>query len=726
MREVALISRGSAGSGSSGATQRTRSFKAGRAGPHRVHAKQHYFAFLSYSHADQASAEWLHESLESFRVPRRLVGRLTENGVIPRRLTPVFRDRGELAASDSLTEEIEEALAGSRFLVVLCSPAAVASKWTNAEIAAFKRLHPDGEIFAAIVAGEPFAGEMAGREADECFPPALLEKYDSRGRPTGKRAEPIAADLRGDAEARRLGLMQVIAGMLGVGLDELVQREGKRRQHRMQLIAVASLVGMLIASALAFIAIQSRDAARDQRREAESLVAFMLGDLKEQLQPIGKLDALGGVGSRVLDYYRKQDTSELSDAGLVQRSQALSLTAQVAMLRGEMEKAQKLYGQARQGTAEAVRRQPNDPQRLFEHAQNVFWIGEIARDVGRLEQAEAAFREYKRLADEMAALEPNNLKWRMEAAYGDLNIGIALRNQRRFAESASQFERALGPIEGVVAIDRGNAEYLDGFSTALAWSADGERDLGRLESAIRLRERQIAFARGFLESGRSNVAFHRQLVPAYQGLGILYVSRGQADRGIKQFKLAVEEANRLIRVEPDNILWKGLAAQAQLELAKTLREAGQNGDAATEAQAGCALAAEVEARDPEASWRHLRTECFAVRSRLALQSGEPAEALKLADLALASAKAERRPDAISIKYRVAAAYRHLGDVRRRLGDSQSANAAWTAGWDQLPRSGAERPAEMFERAEILKRLGRSNEARPIEARLAAIGYRRAN
>jgi hypothetical protein len=268
-----------------------------------MHAKQHYFAFLSYSHADQAEAEWLHEAIESFRVPKRLVGRLTENGVVPRRLTPIFRDRGELAAADDLTEEIEEALAGSRFLVVLCSPAAVASRWTNAEIAAFKRLHPEGEIFAAIVAGEPLASDMPGREAEECFPPALLENYDSRGRPTGKRSEPIAADLRGEGEAKQLGLMQIIAGMLGVGLDELVQREGKRRQRRTQIIVAASLAGMVFTSGMSLWALQSRDAARDQRREAESLVAFMLGDLKEQLEPIGKLDVLGGLGSRVLDYY---------------------------------------------------------------------------------------------------------------------------------------------------------------------------------------------------------------------------------------------------------------------------------------------------------------------------------------------------------------------------------------------------------------------------------------
>lgn len=722
MREVALLSRKSAAGPGRGETGKFIRNSISPSAQHRQ-AKQHYFAFLSYSHDDENIADWLHQAIETYRVPKRLVGRLTEHGVVPRRLTPIFRDRGELAAANDLSAEIEEALAGSRFLIVLCSPAAVASRWTNAEIETFKRIHPSGEIFAAIVGGEPFASEIPGREAEECFPPALREKYDSRGRPTGRRAEPIAADLRSE-EDKHLGLMQIIAGMLGVGLDDLVQRESKRRQRRMHVIAAASIVGMLFTTGLSLVAVQSRDAARDQRREAESLVAFMLGDLKKELEPIGKLDALGGVGSRVLDYYSKQDTAELSDSGLVQRSQALSLIAQVAMLKGDLEAAQQLYSQASHGTSEAVSRDPDDPQRLFEHAQNVFWIGDIARARGQLKQAEAYFREYKRLADRMATLEPNNVRWRMEAAYGDLNIGIVFRNQRRFTEAARQFARALAPIQGILAIDRDNAEYQYGYSTALAWAADAQRDLGHLETASELRARQIAFLRGQLTDGNTNVAFRKELIPAHQGLGILLASRGQAEQAIEQLRAGLAEADRLIPVEPENIQWKGLAAQARLELARTLLSLGRTTEAATEAQAGCGLAAQVGDHNPGGSWRHLRTDCLGLRSRLALQSGAIAEARRLSQQALASVKNERRPDPITIRYRIAAAYRQVGDVRRRMGDVDAARAAWSAALASLPRDTAERPAEMHERAEILKRLGRVAEARAVASQLAAIGFQR--
>src|ERR1051325_164943 len=87
-----------------------------------------YYAFLSYSHQDKELADWLHRELERFRVPRALRGRLTEHGVIPKRLTPIFRDEHDLAAAGDLGGEIKGTLAVSQFLIVLCSPTAAVSR----------------------------------------------------------------------------------------------------------------------------------------------------------------------------------------------------------------------------------------------------------------------------------------------------------------------------------------------------------------------------------------------------------------------------------------------------------------------------------------------------------------------------------------------------------------------------------------------------------------------
>ena len=61
-----------------------------------------YRAFISYSHSDEKWAKWLHHGLETYRMPKRLVGTVTEFGPVPQRMTPVFRDRDELASATNL------------------------------------------------------------------------------------------------------------------------------------------------------------------------------------------------------------------------------------------------------------------------------------------------------------------------------------------------------------------------------------------------------------------------------------------------------------------------------------------------------------------------------------------------------------------------------------------------------------------------------------------------
>ena len=682
-----------------------------------------YYAFLSYSHKDKALADWLHRELEKFRVPHALAGKLTANGVVPRRLTPVFRDQQDLSAGADLAEEIKAALAASQFLVVLCSPTAAKSRWTNQEIESFKRTRPEGCVLAAVVAGEPFASDMPGREEEECFPPALRFKYDRRGHQTTKRAEPLAADFREIGEGRRLAFLKLVAGMLGVGLDELVQREQTRRSRRLAYLAAASIAGMAVTSTLAVTAMQARDEARDQRLEAEGLVAFMLGDLKDKLEPIGKLDALDGVGARVLAYYQKQDASELSDAALLQRSKALTLMAQVANARGDTRTSLNLYRQAMAGTREAMRRKPNDPEAIFLHAQNVFYVGEIAENEGDLPTGEASFREYQRLARNMVVLEPDSMKYRMEVQYADTDLGILLVDQRRFAEAVAQFSDALSTMEAISTADPANKDYRQNVAESLAWLADAERATGNYARAIALRQRNVQLYTQLL-SQTGDVSYRQRLVPALRSLGNMYSEQGQQVLAAQYFRASVAQADALTAVEPNNTQWIEYGVRSRLGLARLLLLMGSRSEAAAETSAVCDATNRLMRRPSvKPEWRSELVSCLAIQARLALASGAKDEALRLAKNAVGIAQTVHTADKPADAFRVARTDRLVGDIEREGGDMDAARFAWSQGLAAIPAGVTEQPDELAEHAAILQRLGRTAEAQPLAAKLNSIGYR---
>jgi tetratricopeptide (TPR) repeat protein len=228
-----------------------------------------YKAFISYSHSDEKWASWLHKALEAYRPPKGLVGQETPYGPVPARFAPVFRDREELATSTSLGDTLTEALRASACQVVICSPRAAKSRWTNEEILAFKRLGKAHRIFALIVDGEPGASENPETADEECFPPALIHELGEDNELTDIRTEPIAADARPGKDPKQAAKLKLLAGMLGVGYDDLRQREVQRRQRRMMMLTAAAVVGMTITSGLAITAYVARLEAEEQRRIAE-------------------------------------------------------------------------------------------------------------------------------------------------------------------------------------------------------------------------------------------------------------------------------------------------------------------------------------------------------------------------------------------------------------------------------------------------------------------------
>jgi len=140
-----------------------------------------YWAFISYAHVDEKVATALHRALETYTGHRRLPPSATPTGeMIPPRIAPVFRDRDELGASGNLPGRLQEALEASRFLIVICSPAAARSQWVNAEIQRFKALGRSDRILAYIVDGEPWASR-AGAIDNESFPHALRHVVSSDG-----------------------------------------------------------------------------------------------------------------------------------------------------------------------------------------------------------------------------------------------------------------------------------------------------------------------------------------------------------------------------------------------------------------------------------------------------------------------------------------------------------------------------------------------------------------
>lgn len=527
-----------------------------------------YKAFISYSWADKTWAEWAHRALETFHTPRPLIGAAGAFGPVEGRLHPIFKDREEEAAGHGITAAIEAALSASDFLIVICSPRSAQSRWVNREIAWFKRHRDKSRILTIVVAGEPLAS-LNGDEARECFPKALLYEIDEALEPTGVLEDPpLAADARRDGDGKRGAKLKIAAAMLGTGLDALVRRDDRRRAFRRRIVTGSALALSGAMTLLAYIAVMARNEAQRERAEAiaarsdaEGLVEFMLTDLHSNLAKVGRLDILKSPADKALEYYRRQDVEKLDPDALSRRARALHEVGEVDQLSGDADAASRAFNEAANTTEELLRRDPNNWQRVFDHAQSVFWLAYDETERGYNDAAMAHFIAYRDLAERLVAIAPDRPESKLELAYADINIGTGLVKERRIDDALKRFVSAQAALEGIAPRTR---EIALNLAQAYSHTASAYYKKGDIEASIAEREKQLAVLDSEpLDSAMDN-GVEEARATALQFLFESYFVSGDFERAE-----AANEKDRIIwdklrKTDPKNQFWLEQGAQAIL------------------------------------------------------------------------------------------------------------------------------------------------------------------
>ncbi|HEX4295057.1 MAG TPA: toll/interleukin-1 receptor domain-containing protein [Rhizomicrobium sp.] len=514
-----------------------------------------YWAFISYSHRDAAFGRRLHRRLENYALPRRLVGRNTAHGAVPKKLAPIFRDREELPAAHDLSAEVRAALKASRSLIVVCSPSSAASQWVGREIEVFRELHPGRPILAALRDGEPA----------DCFPEAL----HGIG-PGGVPIEPLAADFRRGRDGEHLGLLKLVAGIIGLGLDELVQRDAHRRNQRVTAVTAAALAAVIVMSVLTGYALNARHEAERQRAEAEGLVEYMLTDLRDKLKGVGRLDVMTAVNERALKYYRHENLERLPANSLEQRARILHAMGDDDETRGRGEIALSEFREARRTTTLLLAEAPDDPERILDQAQSDYFIGSHEFNGQRYEAARRDFLAYEALTKKLVSIDPKSAKYHREVGYAETNL-CAVAEWEEPADPPSAIRYCAAALTETELAIRGRAltgSLADDLLERHAWLADAyyaARDFSKAKQERLVEERLL---NGFIASDPQNMDLRDTWVVLQRALAKIAWQQGETADARARLMRAQSVVNDMIRFDKANGSW----AQSQAQILQDLTD----------------------------------------------------------------------------------------------------------------------------------------------------------
>jgi hypothetical protein len=516
-------------------------------------------AFVSYSHADAAFAARLQRKLETYRLPRRLAGKVAPlPGQPPGRIGPVFRDRADLSAARDLPAAVREGIAASSALVVVASPDAARSLWVAREIALFRELHPDAPVLVALARGD----------SDEAVPEALR---------TGG-LHPLAADFRKQGDGRRLAFLKIVAGLADLPLDTLVQRDAQRQVRRVTAVTACAAVLMVIMALLLVTALRARGEAERRRVTADEMIGKLLTEVRGEFEGTGNVKLMVAVNQLAMDYYGKQgDLRRLADASLAQRARVLHTLGQDDEKQNRLDAALAKFSEAHRTTAAMLAKSPNHPDAIFAHAQSEYYLGLIAKRRKDRSSASRYWRNYLTQAQALAKAEPGSVRSLLEQGYANGNLcdlnredGFDLEAAEGQCKASIRFEQAAlakSPEVMLALANRHGAMAL----TLLA--------LKRHEDALESRRREAALLDPLLTADPRNVEYALRRSWSDIGSADIRIKSGQPALAIAVLRQSLERQRAVFSSTSDDGRVVETRLRTYLHLARALRDSGRKFEA---------------------------------------------------------------------------------------------------------------------------------------------------
>jgi len=535
----------------------------------------------------------------------------------------------------------------------------------------------------------------------------------------GESLPPVGIDR--DVTALILSLKSLAPTDRPTAIDALSRLEwiaGRPARRARRFVAVAAIV--FVAAGIAKYVVDvshERSIAERRRAQAESLIGFMVDDLRKKLEPVGRLDVLSGVGDQATKYFSELTADEMTATELRKNARTLSQIGEVRIAQGNLAAADAAMRRSFALASAAAMREPDDAQTKFEVATSEFWIGDVARLRGDLAGALQHYGAYLQMCEALSKANPSSREYAIESAYGHSNIGTILEQQGDLAGALEHYRRAVA-IKEQRAPEKGDlAKTVNKVAVVLL-------TMGRYGDARAAFNREHDLLVDALGTRADNMKWLNALATNRNLLAVLEHESGDDARALALITEQQDITARLVARDPKNAMWQRNLAVSDVLWGDVLRLDGDVAKSESHYRAALARLEPLIARDPSRpAWKR---DAVTVHDELAW-------------LALARGSVESSRREIAAARALLATLKSTDDATQRAGwelalaagaieardhNAEAARREWTSVVDALwPERDHHDNRNLALLARALIHLNRVDDATPIVTRLTAGGYR---
>ena len=496
-----------------------------------------------------------------------------------------------------------------------------------------------------------------------------------------------------------------------------------RVQRRLRVGAIVSIVALgILAGAVGIVAMIQRRDAVEQRGRAESLVGFMLGDLADNLRPLGKLDLLDAVGNEAMRYLVSVPSEPAEVSVQLQREHALRQIGEIRFARGDAKGATESFDRAAELTQSITAAHPENADAWFDLGNAVFWQGQIKYRAADYAGAAASWNAYLEAAKKFSALKPKDAKAKLELSYAYNNLGTLAFRLGHYEDAANQFGASLALKGDARALDADNADVLAETADTLTWLGRIDETKGDLAGAEKVYRDAVAVLIDLQHRRPDDQRWRYRSGIASMHLADTLLSRGNLAESETAYAEADDLLSTLSRLDPQNKDWTRDAIYAAAGLGRVKFLRGDRANGTRFLQSAWKTVHEFTRSGENADdYRRLLAVVHMRATDTGLERPEQLLAALTSDVDALNAAPAKTAKNASLSHLLAELLMTRAALEAQAEKRRDADAALVVlGQANLPKDSV---AIMDLQVRALLCAGRESEAAPLIERLARAGYR---
>jgi tetratricopeptide (TPR) repeat protein len=307
----------------------------------------------------------------------------------------------------------------------------------------------------------------------------------------------------------------------------------------------------------------AHERAQQAREAAEEIMDFLVFDLRDKLEPIGRLDIVEEVQQRVKAYYEKMGIEGQSATTLNRRGVAYESEGDRLLAQGNLEQAQKAYQQSFNLAEQATKLEPDNLSWQRDVSVSLEKIGNVLAALGKQDAAVQRFQDSLTIRQKLAAQDPSNTGWQRDVSVSLDKIANVLAEQGKQDDALQRYQDGLTIAQKLAAHEPSNTGWQQDLSISYELIAKVYLKQKKVTEAIDLYQKDLEIRERLASHDPSNVTWQKDISSVYDQILSLLVELTRYDGAAD---IAQRRVAHLLK-KADTKANKQALAEAYVELA---------------------------------------------------------------------------------------------------------------------------------------------------------------